>query len=152
MKTFNKLDIFINRLQKINIVLKLVGNYPWIYIDSINGKKVRETFQGNHGFTIAFLPIKSDQELKNILNNMDKVKMFLFARWISTNYADEHLDEELRYVDNKDFDSLTAKSVLNMENGEWWKKQLNHFNNIVYPIYLKNGTVNDIKEYLKNEK
>lgn len=49
-----KLNIFINRLKKININIELSGNYPWIYIDKINGKKVTEQFLGNHGFTIMF--------------------------------------------------------------------------------------------------
>ena len=59
----DKLTIFINRMNKLGIDIKLVGNYPWIYIDEINGKRVTEKFQGNHGFTIAFLPIRKDQEI-----------------------------------------------------------------------------------------
>ena len=50
-------------MNKLGIDIKLVGNYPWIYIDEINGKRVTEKFQGNHGFTIAFLPIRKDQEI-----------------------------------------------------------------------------------------
>ena len=59
----DKLTIFINRMNKLGIDIKLVVNYPWIYIDEINGKRVTEKFQGNHGFTIAFLPIRKDQEI-----------------------------------------------------------------------------------------
>jgi len=44
----------IDRLNKIGIVLELVGNYPWIYIRKINGKIVTEKYLANHGFTIAF--------------------------------------------------------------------------------------------------
>lgn len=55
---------FVDRLHNINIHLELVGNYPWIYIDKINGKKVTEKFQGNHGFTISFLPIRLNQKMK----------------------------------------------------------------------------------------
>ena len=65
-KTYNEMDIlevFIKRMDKLGIKIELVGNYPWIYIDKINGEKVKEKFQGNHGFTIAFLPIKKDQEI-----------------------------------------------------------------------------------------
>jgi hypothetical protein len=58
------LTIFIDRMAKLGIDVKLVGNYPWIYIDSINGEKVKEKFCGNHGFTIAFLPIRHGQEMK----------------------------------------------------------------------------------------
>jgi hypothetical protein len=59
----DKLIRFINRLRNIGIDLELVSNYPWVYIDKINGKIVTEKFQGKHGFTIAFLPIRSEQEL-----------------------------------------------------------------------------------------
>lgn len=63
----NKRDIlkaFVERMQRIGIEVKLAGNYPWVYLDEINGKRVTETFEGNHGFTIAFLPIRSDQQMK----------------------------------------------------------------------------------------
>lgn len=59
----DKIKIFVERLAKIGIDVELVGNYPWIYIETINGKRVTELFKGNHGFTIAFLPIKKGQEL-----------------------------------------------------------------------------------------
>lgn len=59
----DRIEIFIHRMKKIGIDIKLVSNFPWIYIDTINGKRVTETFHGNHGFTIAFLPIKKDQEV-----------------------------------------------------------------------------------------
>jgi len=59
----DKLTVFVNRLQKLGVDIKLLGNYPWIYIDTINGKKVTEKFEGNHGFTIAFLPVRWGQEL-----------------------------------------------------------------------------------------
>lgn len=58
------LQVFIRRMKKLNIDVELIGNYPWVYIDKINGKKVTETFEANHGFTIAFLPIRKDQKMK----------------------------------------------------------------------------------------
>jgi hypothetical protein len=60
----NILTPFIERLKKIGIEVELIGNYPWIYIDKINGKRVTERFEGNHGFTIAFLPVRNDQEME----------------------------------------------------------------------------------------
>ncbi len=54
------LGSFVNRLKKIGITLELIGNYPWIYLDKINGKKVKEKFEAEHGFTVAFLPVRSD--------------------------------------------------------------------------------------------
>lgn len=68
-----------------------------------------------------------------MMENESGVKMFLFARWISTCYADTEVD---------------GLSVLNAESGEWWKSQLNYFNEMVYPNYVENGTVEDTKEYL----
>ena len=50
----NQLDIFIKRLDKIGIKLTLIGNYPWIYLDTINGKRVTENYLANHGFTVFF--------------------------------------------------------------------------------------------------
>ena len=58
-----KINKFINRLGKIGINILLSMNYPWIYITHINGVKVTETFKAEHGFTIAFMPIRIDQEL-----------------------------------------------------------------------------------------
>lgn len=59
-----KLDVFIKRLSKLNIDVKLSGNYPWIYIDSINGKRVTEKFHAEHGFTVGFQSIRVGQEFE----------------------------------------------------------------------------------------
>jgi hypothetical protein len=60
MKWQEKLNRFIDRLDKCGIQVKLSANYPWIYLDEINGKRVSETFMANQGFTIMFVPIKGD--------------------------------------------------------------------------------------------
>jgi len=60
---------------------------------------------------------------------MEEVKMFLFTRWIASCYAE----------------------VLNTENGEWYMKQIKHFNDVVYPIYVKNGMVEEVKLFLQNK-
>jgi len=60
----DKLTIFIDRMKKLGISVELIGNYPWIYIHTINGVRVTEQFMANHGFTIAFLPVKLGEELK----------------------------------------------------------------------------------------
>ena len=59
----DKIEIFIKRLKRIGIDVKLASNYPWIYLDRINGRRVTETFHAEHGFTIAFYPIRKNQEL-----------------------------------------------------------------------------------------
>jgi len=65
MSDFKKLDVFIQRMKKLNIDVQLIGNYPWIYIERVNGNRIKheDYFEGNHGFTIAFLPVRMGQEL-----------------------------------------------------------------------------------------
>ena len=58
----NKLSIFIDRLKRINIKLDFIGNYPWLYLDKINDKKVIEKFQSEHGFVVGYYPIRNGQE------------------------------------------------------------------------------------------
>ena len=55
----NEIEIFINRLKKIGITLELWGNVPWIYLDKVNGNKVRkEDYSANHGYTIAWYGVR----------------------------------------------------------------------------------------------
>jgi hypothetical protein len=55
--TGDKITRFVERLKKIGIEVKLVGNYPWVYINEICGVRVKEKFEGNHGFTSEFTDI-----------------------------------------------------------------------------------------------
>lgn len=59
-----RLETFVERLNKIGIQLELSANVPWIYIDKINGKKVKERFLANHGFTVAFTPVAYGSQMK----------------------------------------------------------------------------------------
>lgn len=76
--------------------------------------------------------------------------MFLFARWISICYADTHIDESGKSQHDEGFNPYNALSVLNRENGFWWKTQLKHFNEVVYPNYVKNGSLKNAEEFLKD--
>jgi len=58
--TGDKIKVFVERLKKLGIEVKLQGNFPWVYIDEICGLKVEERFEGNHGFTLIFLPGRLD--------------------------------------------------------------------------------------------
>jgi hypothetical protein len=58
--TGDKITRFVERLKKIGIDVKLSGNFPWVYIDEICGKRVTEKFEANHGFTLIFLPGRND--------------------------------------------------------------------------------------------
>jgi hypothetical protein len=76
----DKLAVFVERLKKIGIDVKLSGNFPWIYLDEINGKRVTERFAANHGFTVMFLPGRNDSppsdftDIKEIFNLLRKYK------------------------------------------------------------------------------
>jgi len=76
----DKLGVFIERLKKIGIEVKLSGNFPWVYISEINGIRVKEKFQANHGFTVMFLPGRNDSppseftDIKEIFNLLRKYK------------------------------------------------------------------------------
>jgi len=74
----DKLGVFIERLKKIGIDVKLSGNFPWVYLDEICGIRVKENFQANHGFTVMFLPGRNDSppsdftDIKEIFNLIKK--------------------------------------------------------------------------------
>ena len=51
----NKVQKFGDRLKRIGIDITLSGNYPWIYLDTVNGNHIKERFQANHGFTVFML-------------------------------------------------------------------------------------------------
>jgi hypothetical protein len=69
----NVINRLVPRLKKIGVNVELVGNYPWIYLEKVNGNRVKreDFFLGNHGFTIAFLPIRKDQKME--LTDIKKV-------------------------------------------------------------------------------
>ena len=50
------------RINKLGFELKLASNFPWMYIIEINGKKVTEKFNSDHGFVLGFQPITPDRE------------------------------------------------------------------------------------------
>ena len=56
-----QLETLKKRLDKIGVDVEFAANYPWIYIWKINGKRVTETFEANHGFTVGFLPARRDK-------------------------------------------------------------------------------------------
>ena len=69
--SLKSIDTFVERLKKIGIMVEIHGNFPWIYLRKINGKRVTELFNGNHGFTIAFLPVKPEYPLR--FTNISKI-------------------------------------------------------------------------------
>ena len=55
------IERFIRRMDKIGIDIGLVGNYPWVYLDTVNGKKVKGTFNAKHGFTAFMLDLSGGE-------------------------------------------------------------------------------------------
>lgn len=66
MEEKNVLERLVPRLKRIGIEIEMSGNYPWIYLEKVNGNEIRreDYFYGNHGFTIAFSPIRNDQKME----------------------------------------------------------------------------------------
>jgi hypothetical protein len=60
----NVINRLVPRLRKIGVEVELIGNVPWIYLDKVNGNKVKEKFHANHGFTIAFYPVKIGEQIE----------------------------------------------------------------------------------------
>ena len=55
----NEIEIFVDRLKKIGIEIELVGNIPWIYLNKVNGNRVKpEDYNANHGYTVAWYPVR----------------------------------------------------------------------------------------------
>lgn len=72
MEDYNIIDTFVRRLKKIGIEIELIGNYPWVYLDKVNGVRITEKFEGNHGFTAFWLPVNKDR----LVRFSDKDKVF----------------------------------------------------------------------------
>ena len=118
--TFQKLDIFVERLEKIGITIRLAGNFPWIYLDTINGKKVTERFQAEHGFTIGYYPIRHGQafkftDLKEIFKVIrqyrEKEKQFALCMTVRKATGAGLMDCKFALVDN-DWDTKLAIEYL----------------------------------------
>lgn len=51
---FRKLERLKRRLSSIGTETKFCMNYPWVYIVSINGKPITQTYYSDHAFTVCF--------------------------------------------------------------------------------------------------
>jgi hypothetical protein len=52
------------RLSKIGIEIGMSSNYPWVYLDTVNGNRVTEIYQSDHYFTIGFMSIRDENEFR----------------------------------------------------------------------------------------
>lgn len=74
--------------------------------------------------------------------------MFLFCRWMATCYSDVMVDNNMLIKSDKRFNDDKSMSLLLRETGYWYKEQLKHFNEVVYPNYVKNGSVREAELFL----
>jgi hypothetical protein len=51
---FFDLNVFVARMKKLGITMKFSMNYPWVYLNEVNGKKVTEKHASEHGFVIGY--------------------------------------------------------------------------------------------------
>jgi hypothetical protein len=51
------------RLLAIDIDTTYIGNYPWVYLHMVNGKRVMEKYMAKHGFTIATVSVGGEIKL-----------------------------------------------------------------------------------------
>jgi hypothetical protein len=77
----DEIQVLIKRLKNIDIDIELKGNIPWIYLDKVNGNKIKpEDYNANHGYTIAWYPVRLgskphlDEDIKRTFNIIRKYK------------------------------------------------------------------------------
>jgi hypothetical protein len=66
----------VDRLTKIGIMIELGGNYPWVYLDKVNGKVVKGKLASEHNFTALFMGMKDNQDGRFA----DRHKLFIKVR------------------------------------------------------------------------
>jgi len=71
---------FSERLERIGITVKLGANLPWIYLDEVNGVRVKDKFMAEHGFT-AFT-------FNKVCKFTDRRKVFKKIRSMLTEHQD----------------------------------------------------------------
>ena len=80
---------FVSRLKKIGITVELTGNYPWIYLRSVNGHKVYERYYACHGFTVFF--VNKGEKITDTTKVFQKIRQMLTEEGRKQDYQ-EYLD------------------------------------------------------------
>ncbi len=81
MTTINS---FVSRLANIGIKVELIGNYPWVYLDKVNGIRIKGTLHSDHGFTVFFRAIRPGESdtITDIPTVFKKIRETLYGRKI----------------------------------------------------------------------
>lgn len=64
---------FRNRLKKIGIEITMIGNFPWVYMHTVNGVRVEGTYMADHGFTIFMMAIRKDERGPYIIQDIPTI-------------------------------------------------------------------------------
>lgn len=56
------IEKFVERLKKIGIETELTSNVPWVYLESVNGNKVKEKQFSDHKFTVFLIPVQINKK------------------------------------------------------------------------------------------
>ena len=74
MNKDNEISIFVKRMKKIGIDIQLIGNAPWIYLDSVNGNRIKkEDFvNANYGLNIGWYGITLGAEPR-LIEDLDLI-------------------------------------------------------------------------------
>ena len=67
------INLLIKRLEKIGIKIEIVSNFPWLYLDKVNGKKVTENYNANHGFCIGYYTKTIASDRRVVFNKIREV-------------------------------------------------------------------------------
>lgn len=66
------LAIIHERLHSLGINVWFSLNYPWVYVDSINGIKIKEKYNANHGYCIGYYDTPDSIDLKALFKIIRK--------------------------------------------------------------------------------
>jgi hypothetical protein len=83
MSDFREIQKLGDRLKKIGIHVTFSLNVPWVYLNTINGKRVTETTpDSNHGFNVGWLPVQIDKPFyfSNIKNMFKIIRKYAYNR------------------------------------------------------------------------
>lgn len=64
----NKLGIFRDRLKKVGVEIELVSNFPWVYLERVNGHPIKEKNLSDHGYQIATYSWKDKDDFNLTVN------------------------------------------------------------------------------------
>lgn len=69
-----EIQTFIRRMMKLGYKVELWFNYPWIYIEKINGNIVTEKNFSDHGWTLCLYPTMINSKV-NFINLSQTIKL-----------------------------------------------------------------------------